>query len=75
MSSVYSCRHTTGPRGRTTTYEAQDGWDLILINKKWVRVPRIVTVRTEWLAMACGRKDQVGLPPDVNCRGCQNDKS
>lgn len=69
---TYSCKRTTGPRGRTTTITVQDGYDTLRVGKVFVRVPHMVEVVTEWLPMRCGALQQQGLPRDPNCEGCSN---
>lgn len=60
------------PRGRTTESWMQDGYIMELYaDGTATRVPRMVKVRTDWLAIPCGIKRQPGFT-DEGCRGCTN---
>lgn len=72
MSSVYSCRRTTGSRGTTTRITVQDGYDTLRVGKVFVRIPHMVEVVTKWDEMRCGALQQAGMPSDPNCKGCAN---
>lgn len=70
---TYSCRKSSGPRGQPRAYQVQDGWrDMPLGLREKTRVPIMIEIRTDWLDMRCGIKQQAGLPPDPLCKGCPN---